>query len=87
MYVCVSVTAIAATCLVYMSKLRFHTVYCRLLKICIVWTSLKKFRSVDMALFGYRDDWRLSSFLTRNTPMVLDTITNSIVYETLVMTV
>ena len=41
--VCVSVTALVATYLVYMSKVRQHTVSCRLLKICIVWTSLKMF--------------------------------------------
>ena len=37
--------------------------------------------------FAYHDDdWRLGSFLTKKntkTPMVLDTIRNGIVYETL----
>ena len=46
-----SVITLAATYmyLVYMPKVRRHTVSCRLLKICIVWTSLKTFRSGDMA--------------------------------------
>ena len=48
--VCVSVTtALAATYLVCMSKVRHHRVPCRLLKICTVWTSLKMFCSGDMA--------------------------------------
>ena len=59
-HVFVSVTALAATYLVYMSKMRQHTVSCRLLKIL----------------------WRLGS-LTKNTLVVLDTITNGIVYEML----
>ena len=52
---------------------------CRLLKICIVWTSLKTFHSGDMALFACHNDQRLRSFSTKNTPIVLDTI-NGIVY-------
>ena len=32
-----TLTTLAATYLVYMSKIRLHTVSCRLLKICIVW--------------------------------------------------
>ena len=36
-----------------------------------------------MASFSCHDDQRLGSFLTKNTPMGLDTITNSIVYEPL----
>ena len=47
--VCLSVTALAATYLVCMSKVRHHRVPCRLLKICIVWTSLKMFCLGDMA--------------------------------------
>ena len=39
-----------------MSKVRRHTVSCRILKICIVWTSLKMFRSGDMALFACHND-------------------------------
>ena len=50
--VCVSVTALAAIYLVYMSKVMWHIVSCRLLKICIVWISLKKFPSGDMASFA-----------------------------------
>ena len=46
--VCVSVTALAATYLVCMSKVRHHVVPCRLLKICIIWTSLKMFSSGGM---------------------------------------
>ena len=41
------------------------------------------FRSGDMVLFACHDDWQLGSFSTKNTPMVLDTITNDIVYEPL----
>ena len=40
---CVSVTTLAATYLVCMSKVRHHGVPCRLLKIYVVWTSLKRF--------------------------------------------
>ena len=79
-FVCVSVTA---TYLVYTSKVRQYTVSCRLLKLNIVWTSLKTFRSGDMAAFACPDDRQLSSFSTTNTPMVLDTITNGIAYELL----
>ena len=81
--VCVSVTTLVATYLVYMSKVRWYTVSCRVLRICIVWTSLKTFCLGDMALIACHDDRRLSSFSTKNTPMVLDTITNGIVYELL----
>ena len=41
---CVSVTTLAATYLVYISKVRRYRVSSRLLKIGIVWTSLKMFR-------------------------------------------
>ena len=41
--VCVCVTALAATYLICMSKVRHHRVPCRLLKIYFVWTSLKCF--------------------------------------------
>ena len=78
-----SVTELAATYLVYLSKVRQHTVFCRLLKIRIVWTSLETFRSGDIASFAFHDDRRLCSFSTKNTPMVLDTIINGIVYEPL----
>ena len=44
-----------------------------------MWTSLKMFRSGDIALFACHDDQRLGS----NTPMVLDKITSGIVYEPL----
>ena len=66
-----------------MSKVRQNTVSCRLLKICTctVWTSLKTFHSGDMASFAFHDDWQLGSFSTKTTPMVLDTITNGVVYE------
>ena len=46
--VCVSDTMLAATYLVCMSKVRHHRVLCRLLKICVVWTSLKMFCSGDI---------------------------------------
>ena len=80
---CLSVTALAATYLVYISKVRRYTVSCRLLKICFVWTSLKTFRSGDMASFACHDDRLLSSFSTKSTPIVLDTITNGTAYEPL----
>ena len=51
--VCVSVAALAATCLVYMSKMRQHTLVGFL---CIVWTSLKTFPLEDMVLFACHDD-------------------------------
>ena len=51
---------------------------------CILWTSLKLFRLGDMVLFVCHDDRQLGSFLTKkNTPMVLDTIRNGIVFELL----
>ena len=46
---CLSVTALSATYLVCMSKLRHRRVSCRLLKLCIVWISLKIFCSGDTA--------------------------------------
>ena len=73
-----SVTVLAATYVVYTSKVRRYTVSYRLLKICIVWTSLKMFRSGDIALLACHNDQRFSSFSTRNTPVVLDTVTNGI---------
>ena len=71
----VSVTTLAATYLVYMFKVRWHIVSCRLLKICVVWNSLKTFCSGDMVLFACPNDQRFGSFSTISTPMVLDTIT------------
>ena len=47
--VCLSVTTLAATYLVCMSKVRHQRVPCRLFKSCIVWTLLKMFYSGDMA--------------------------------------
>ena len=58
--VCLSITTLAAVYLVYMSKVRQHTVFCRPLKICIAWTSLKTFHSGDMVSFACHNDWRLS---------------------------
>ena len=78
-----SVTALAATYLVYLSKVRRYTISCRLLKIYIVWNSLKTFRSGDMASFACHDDRRLGSLWTKNTPKILDMIRNGIVYEPL----
>ena len=77
---CLSVTTLVATYLVYTSKASRYTVSCRFLKICIVWTSMKTFSSGDMAPFASHNDWRLSSFSTKNTPMI---ITNGTVYEPL----
>ena len=67
---------LAATYLVYMSKVRCHVVSRRLLKPCIVWTLLKTFRLGDMVLFAALSQQKITS-------MVLDTITNGIVYEPL----
>ena len=39
-----------------LSYLRQYAVSCRLLNICVVWTSLKTFRLGDMALFACPDD-------------------------------
>ena len=74
--ICVCVTTLAATYLVlnYMSELRLHTVSCRFLKICIVWTLLKMFCLGDVASFTCHDDRQLSAFSTKNTPKVLDMI-------------
>ena len=74
-FVSESVTTLAATYLVYISN--------RLLKICIVWTSLKTFCSGDMASFACHDDQQLGSFSTKNSPMLLDTIINGLAYEPL----
>ena len=52
--VCVSVTTLAATYLVYMSKVRQHIVSCRLLSICSV-DFAEMFRLGDMASFAFHD--------------------------------
>ena len=65
------------------SKVRQHTVSCKLLKICIVWTSLKTFRLGDMASFAHHNDRRLDSFSIKNKPILLGMITNGMVYELL----
>ena len=75
--VCLSVTTLAATYLVYMSKVRWCTVFRRLLKICYC---VETICSGDMALYACHDDQRLA---TKNTPLDLDMITNGIVYELL----
>ena len=59
MCVCLSVIALAATYLVYtcMSKgSRYTLISCRFLKVCIVWTSMKTFSSVNMVLFASHYD-------------------------------
>ena len=43
--------------------------------------SLNTFRLGDVASFACHDDQQLGFFSTENTPVVLDTITNGIVYE------
>ena len=40
-------------------------------------------QETSMVLFACHDDRRLDSFSIKNTPMVLDTITNGIIYEPL----
>ena len=81
---CVSITMLVATYLVYMSKVRRHTVSCRLLKIynhyCV--DLLKTFCLGDIY---YLPAMMISdlALLDKNTPMVLDTIRNGIVYEPL----
>ena len=62
-----------------MSKVMRYRVSCRLLKISIVWTSLGMFCSGDMPVTMIGD----SALSPPKTPMVLDTITNGIVYELL----
>ena len=81
--VCLSVTALAATYLVCTSKLRHHRVPCGLLKLWIVWISLKilfvrEIRS-DLPAIMIGD----SALSTRNTPLVLDMTRNSTVCEPL----
>ena len=58
-----SVITLVATYLVYMYKMRQYTVPCMLLKMYIVWISLKTFRLGDMALFACHDDRWLWLFL------------------------
>ena len=78
MYVCVCLLpCYSSDILVYMFKVR---VSCRLSKVCIVWTSLKMFR--DMELFVCYNDQR-HFFFDKKTPMVLDTIKSGTVYEPL----
>ena len=48
-----------------------------------LWTSLKMVCSEDMARFACHNDRRIGSFSTKNTPILLDTITNGLVYEPL----
>ena len=79
----VSVTVLMATYLVYMSKVRQNAVSCKLLKICIVWTSLKRFVWEIWRYLPATMTRQLGSFSTKNTPMVLDTIRNGTVYEPL----
>ena len=52
-----SVTALAASYLLYMSKVRRYTVSRKLLKTCISWTSLKMIPSRDTVSFAHLDDW------------------------------
>ena len=61
--------------------------YTGTLNICIVWTLLKTFHSGDMPLFACHNDQQLGSFSTKNTLMVLDTITKGIVCELLARSV
>ena len=73
---CVSVTATY----VFMSKVRHHRVPCRLLRFVLCglhWKVLFK------KLFSCQDDQRLGFLSTGNTPMLLDTTTNDIVYKPL----
>ena len=78
--VCVSITALAATYLVY--YVQSETVYSFLSAFkdlyCVDFTE-----NVSFGRYGVHDDWQLSSFSTKNTPVVLDTITNGIAYEPL----
>lgn len=51
--VCLSVTVLAVTYLVYMSKVKLQITACRFLQICIVWNSLyRTFHSRDVALLS-----------------------------------
>ena len=74
---CVSVTALAATYLVYMSKVKWHNIIvsCRLLKIHgFCWKRFVQeiWHYLPATMIGD------SAFLAKNTPMVLVTITNVI---------
>ena len=80
--VCVylSVTALTATYLICLSKMRRHRIPCRLLKIFVVWTLLQMF---FFRRYGLICLPRLSASwlsLERNIPMVLDMTRNSIIY-------
>ena len=48
-----------------------------------MWTSLKAVYSGDMASFACHDAQQLGSFSIKNTPMLLDMITNGLVYQLL----
>ena len=79
-FVCVSV----ATNLFCMSKVRRYTVSCMLLKICIVWTSLKMFYSRDIVSFASHNDWWLSFSWQKTHQSFLTWLQiNGIVYELL----
>ena len=57
LYVCVSVTTLAATYLVYMSQVRFCRVLYGVFKVLVVWLSLKTLRS--RVLVSFADHRRL----------------------------
>ena len=76
-----SVTMLVATYLVCMSKVRWHTVSYKDVH-CVDFTENVLFGRYSIQ-FAYHDDRRLGSFLTKNTPMILDTIRNGTVYEPL----
>ena len=69
--VCVSVTTLTATYLVYKAKVRYHRVLYGVLQICNVWISLKTLCSKVMALFAYHRCSLKSSRWTEETAVVL----------------
>ena len=76
--VCVSVPALAVTCLVYKYQLRCCRVPYGVTNVRIVWISLKMRCSRDMALFAYHEGPR-RFLLTEDSPTVLDRTSNECV--------
>ena len=74
--VSVCLTMLAATYLVYISEVRRHTVSCRHNMYCVDFAV-----NVSFGRYGIicHDDQQLGSSLTKNTPMVFDTIRYGIV--------
>ena len=78
-----SVTTLATTYLVCMSKVRHYRVPCRLRVNFAENVLFRTEISSGVTDLPATNDRRLGSLSTRNTPMVLDMTRNSIVYELL----